>query len=204
MPYKFQKQFKNSDQVGKFLNYLSQFLQDNPQSSFDLSLKKHLVKIESRKINQSLIDYIEEYFDQAKSLNQRVKLFCDGGSRGNPGPGAAGFVLLGDRDEVISNGGQFFSHCTNNQAEYQSIKLGVEEALNLKVTSLQIFMDSLLIVKQIKGEYKIKNADLKLIYENVMSNLSKFENYSIDFVPRKYNQQADAMVNKILDENLAS
>ena len=202
MPYKFQKQFKNSDQAGKFLNYLSQFLQDDPQSPFDLNLKKHLVKIESKKINQSLVDYIDKYFDQSKSSDQAVKLFCDGGSRGNPGPGAAGFVLLSDRDELLSEGGQFFDHCTNNQAEYQSLKLGIEEALSLQVASLQIFMDSQLIVKQVKGEYKIKNLDLKLIYKEIMSNLSKFENYSIDFVPRRYNQQADAMVNKILDENL--
>lgn len=133
-----------------------------------------------------------------KPISKAV-LYCDGGSRGNPGPSASGFVLYDGASQIIAENGLFLGVTTNNQAEYQSLKLGMEEALKRGVTELDVHMDSLLVVNQMNGSFKVKNRDLVEINKSVKELAGKFSRVRISHVPRERNRRADAMVNKVLD-----
>jgi ribonuclease HI/pterin-4a-carbinolamine dehydratase len=131
-----------------------------------------------------------------------VKLFGDGGSRGNPGPSASGFVILDMEDTVLVDKGVYLGVTTNNQAEYTALKLGLEEALSMGVKQVHVYMDSLLVVNQMKGIFKVKNRDLWPIHDAIKGLAAKFEHISFSHVPREFNKLADAAVNRALDEQL--
>lgn len=133
--------------------------------------------------------------------NKEVKLFTDGGSRGNPGPSALGYVILNMEGVTIAEGGRYLGITTNNQAEYQAVKTGLEEAKKLGARTVGIFMDSLLVVNQMKGIFKIKNRDLWPIHEAIRELVKSFDSVSFTHIPRELNRAADAQVNKTLDEN---
>ncbi len=128
-----------------------------------------------------------------------IKLFADGGSRGNPGPSASGFVLLDMNDHVFVEKGEYLGITTNNQAEYQALKFGLEEAHRLGVQEVNVFLDSLLVVNQMKGIFKVKNRDLYPIHEAIKELCTQFKRVSFTHVPRELNKLADAMVNETLD-----
>lgn len=128
-----------------------------------------------------------------------VKLFGDGGSRGNPGPSASGYVLLDADDNLILEKGVYLGITTNNQAEYQSLKLGLEEAHRMGVQEVAVHMDSLLVINQMKGIFKVKNRDLWPIYESIKELVTQFKKVTFTHVPRELNKLADAEVNKALD-----
>lgn len=127
------------------------------------------------------------------------KLFTDGGSRGNPGDAAYGLVLFDEKAELVQVDAGYLGITTNNVAEYKGLLNGLKLAEKLKIKSLEIFMDSELIVKQIKGEYKVRDENLKKIYEEVQKHLNLLEEYNINHVKRKFNSHADRMVNIVLD-----
>ncbi len=129
----------------------------------------------------------------------KVKLYADGGSRGNPGPSAGGYVLLDTEDNVIKSNGKYLGITTNNQAEYHSLKGGLEMALQMGVREVDVYMDSLLVVNQMKGIFKIRNRDLWPIHDAIKHLLPKFSKVSFTHVPRELNKLADAEVNKTLD-----
>lgn len=128
-----------------------------------------------------------------------VKLYADGGSRGNPGPSASGYVLMNMKDIVIFQGGQYLGVTTNNQAEYNALKIGLEEALSRGSKVVHVYMDSLLVVNQMKGIYKVKNRELMPVFQSIQAILSHFEGINFTHVPRELNKLADGMVNEILD-----
>lgn len=129
-----------------------------------------------------------------------VKLFADGGSRGNPGPSASGFVVLDMADKVLHAEGIFLGITTNNQAEYQALKLGLEHALaEQHARVVHVHMDSMLVVNQMKNIFKVKNRDLWPIHDAIRELLQKFETVTFTHVPREFNKLADAEVNKALD-----
>ncbi len=128
-----------------------------------------------------------------------LKLFTDGGSRGNPGPSASGFVLYDEQDIVVYAGGEYLGITTNNQAEYQAVRLGIKKALEYKPKELKIFMDSLLVVNQMNGVFKIKNRDLWPIHSDIKALIQKISKVTFTHVPRELNKEADAEVNKVLD-----
>lgn len=130
---------------------------------------------------------------------KQAKLYADGGSRGNPGPSASGYVLLDMNDKIIVENGLFLGVTTNNQAEYQALKIGLEEALKRGITILDVYMDSLLVVNQMKGTFKVKNQDLLAINMGAKQLASQFKKVTFTHVPRELNKLADAMVNEILD-----
>jgi len=137
--------------------------------------------------------------DVKNSSNSSVTVFTDGGSRGNPGPSAAGFIILNDRQEAIAEGGEYLGITTNNQAEYHGVRLGLEKALEMKFTRVDFKIDSMLVVNQMKGFYKIKNRELWPIHERIRELMKHFEKVTFTHVLRQYNQLADGMVNKTLD-----
>lgn len=132
----------------------------------------------------------------------KVKLFADGGSRGNPGPSASGFVVLDEEDNILVDQGVYLGITTNNQAEYTALRLGLEECRKMGVREVQVYMDSLLVVNQMKGIFKVKNRDLWPIHDAIKKILNQFDHVSFSHVPREFNKLADAAVNRAMDEQL--
>jgi len=133
---------------------------------------------------------------------REVKIFTDGGSRGNPGPSASGFVILDMEDTVLVDKGVYLGVTTNNQAEYTALKLALEECHKLDARQVHVYMDSLLVINQMKGIFKVKNRDLWPIHDAIKTLASKFEEITYDHVPREFNKLADAAVNRALDDHL--
>lgn len=128
-----------------------------------------------------------------------VKMYSDGGSRGNPGPSASGYVLMDMKDKILESNGEYLNITTNNQAEYHSLKLGLQRAKQLGAKRVHVYMDSMLAINQMKGIYKVRNAELSAVYEDVKSLVNDFEKVTFTHVPRELNKLADAEVNRILD-----
>lgn len=126
-------------------------------------------------------------------------IYSDGGSRGNPGPSASGFVIMNDQEHVIHEGGMYLGVTTNNQAEYHGVRLGLEKALEMGARTVDFRIDSLLVVNQMNGLYTIKNRELWPINERIRELITKFDKVTFTHVKREFNQLADGMVNKILD-----
>lgn len=135
---------------------------------------------------------------------KEVKMYSDGGSRGNPGPSAGGFVVLDMGDQILHESGKYLGITTNNQAEYHSLKGGLEACLQMGAKVVHVYMDSLLVINQMKGIYKVKNRDLWPIHEAIKQLVEGFESVTFSHVPREYNKLADSMVNQTLDAHKAS
>jgi len=132
-----------------------------------------------------------------------VQLYADGGSRGNPGPSASGYVLLDMSGRIVLKKGEYLGITTNNQAEYQALKLGLEHALHdYQAREVHVYMDSMLVVNQMKNIFKVKNRDLWPIHDACRELVKKFDKVSFDHVPRELNKLADEEVNKAMDEEL--
>jgi len=134
------------------------------------------------------------------SLLKEVNMYTDGGSRGNPGPSASGFAITDMEGKVVVKKGIYLGLTTNNQAEYQALKLGLEEALRMHVSQVHVYMDSLLVVNQMLGIFKVKNRDLWPIHATIQELLPKFSQVSFTHIPRELNKVADSAVNEALDE----
>ncbi len=135
-------------------------------------------------------------------VNQEIKIFCDGGSRGNPGPSAAGVVITTTEGKIVAEYCEYLGVQTNNYAEYSAVLLALrnidQQHLGGKIT---FYLDSQLVVRQLNGEYKVKNTNIKSLYEQIISQIGNL-NVSFHHVYREDNKLADAQVNKCLDERL--
>lgn len=131
-------------------------------------------------------------------MSKTVQVYCDGGSRGNPGPAAAGAVILRGK-EVVAELQDYLGIATNNVAEYSAVILALRKLRALKLTKADFFLDSELVVRQLTGIYKVKNPDMKLLYDQVQK-LSIGLDLSFTHVLRVNNKHADAMVNQCLDK----
>lgn len=131
-------------------------------------------------------------------------LFADGGSRGNPGPAASGAVLVSPDGHVLDEAGRYLGTATNNVAEWTALCIGLEKAAERGIRRLAVRMDSELVVKQMRGEYRVKNVDLQPLHKRAQALLRKFEHVEIKHVPRKQNALADRVVNDVLDNAAAS
>lgn len=138
----------------------------------------------------------------ATSMSAAV-IYSDGGSRGNPGPSASGFVIMNEAGEVVVEGGAYLGVTTNNVAEYQAVYLGLERAQEMGVRTVDFRMDSLLVVNQMNGLWKIKHPDLAIIKNRIHELADQFDKVTFSHVRREYNKLADGMVNKILDQHEA-
>ncbi|MDQ2873000.1 MAG: ribonuclease HI family protein [Candidatus Eremiobacteraeota bacterium] len=134
----------------------------------------------------------------------RLTLFADGGSRGNPGPAASGAVLLSDDGAVVREVGKFLGIATNNVAEWSAVLFGLQAALELGATSIVIRLDSELVVKQLTGEYRVKHPALQPLHRSVSALLRRFTHVDLKHVPRNQNKLADALVNRVLDQEAAA
>ena len=132
--------------------------------------------------------------------NRKLKIYADGGARGNPGPAAAGYVIADANDRILEEGGEYLGATTNNQAEYRAIELALEKAKKYNPAQVDCFLDSELIVKQLAGAYRVKKLELKPKYDSVKALASSFGKISFTHITREFNKRADAQVNKILDK----
>lgn len=149
-----------------------------------------------------LLRYLGEVVSSVKSDDNKTTLtvYSDGGSRGNPGPSASGFVIYRDKQQLES-GGRYIGITTNNQAEYKAVSLALEAAKKFgdAGTTVNFYMDSMLVVNQMNGVYKIKNRDLWPIHQEIRELMKHFKNVRFSHVYREDNSEADAKVNEILD-----
>lgn len=128
-------------------------------------------------------------------------IYTDGGSRGNPGPSGIGYYIVGADGREIKRGGEFLGMSNSRLAEYYGLKEGLEQAIELGLKRVNFMSDSLMMVNQLNGVYQVKNMDLMQVYSDVLGLLSKLDSYSFTHVPREQNKEADAEVNRVIDEN---
>lgn len=131
-------------------------------------------------------------------VNMKAKIYSDGGSRGNPGPSAIGFVIKTE-DRILLEYAAPIGNATNNVAEYQAVKKALQMAKEYGITEIELFLDSELVQKQLQGIYKIKSPDLLPIYSEVKMQTKQFKQFTANHVQRKYNKDADRLVNEALD-----
>jgi len=130
---------------------------------------------------------------------RKLTVNVDGGARGNPGPAAIAAVIRDEGGEVLEEVGERIGRATNNVAEYRALLLGIERAATLGASELELVGDSELIVRQVKGEYKVKDAALRELHAEVKRALEPFDRWSIRHVRRERNADADRLVNEALD-----
>ena len=128
----------------------------------------------------------------------RVHIYCDGASRGNPGPAAAGWVLVSD-DGIVAEGGERIGRATNNRAEYEALVLALERARDSGFDVAELRSDSELVVKQVTGAWEVNDPDLRACRVRARELLAAFEDWSLAHVPREVNERADELANRALD-----
>ena len=132
---------------------------------------------------------------------QSVIIFSDGAARGNPGPAGAGAYITSADGEMVAEVREYLGEMTNNQAEYRALKCGLEKARDIGAKRVSIRADSELMVKQLNGEYRVKNSELKPIFREVSALLSYFESWEAAHVPREQNKEADRLANEAIDNH---
>jgi ribonuclease HI len=130
----------------------------------------------------------------------KVQIFTDGAARGNPGPAGIGIVIKND-EEILLEVSDYIGKATNNVAEYMALIRGLEEALDMGNKSVEVFSDSELMVKQLNGEYKVKNEGLLPLFLHTRSLIKKFNHFSISHTVREENEHADELANKGIDDH---
>lgn len=129
-----------------------------------------------------------------------ARLYADGAARGNPGPAGSGAALVAPDGTVIAEMTRFLGHATNNVAEYTALIIGLEEAARRGIEHLDIRMDSLLVVQQMKGLWRIKHPGLKPLALQAGALLAGFPSRTIEHIPRELNGIADALANRAIDQ----
>jgi ribonuclease HI len=135
-----------------------------------------------------------------KQLNKVFTLFVDGASRGNPGPASIGCSFVTELGEEVFHISKAIGVVTNNQAEYTALLEGLKKALKEGITHIVVKADSELMVKQMKGLYKVKNEGLKILFNQTLALSKEFKSFSIEHVRREFNSRADELANLALDE----
>jgi ribonuclease HI len=135
---------------------------------------------------------------EAKPLAWRANV--DGGSRGNPGPASYGVVIRDPRGEIVARLKKYIGRTTNNVAEYYGLIAALDYAQSNNIHALRVESDSELLVKQMRGQYKVKSADLKPLYERAKKMSQAIPGFRIDHVYREHNREADLLANEAMDE----
>ncbi len=131
--------------------------------------------------------------------SKKFLLYADGGSRGNPGPAGIGAVILDAKKKKVKELSKYIGETTNNNAEYNALICGLEEIRSLGGDDVVVSLDSELVVKQINGEYRVKNADIKPLFEKAIAALRDFKSFEIRHIDRSKNKDADKLVNKAIN-----
>lgn len=212
--------FETYDQCIEFANQvmaLAKKLNHHPEvivshGSVEVSSYSHDVEAVTDR-DKELISQVDSFYGSSRVSDGKqpkdtsgfnldvIKIFTDGGSRGNPGPSASGFVIYDADDRTIVRSASYIGVTTNNQAEYISIRNALQYACKLSPKEVHAFMDSQLVINQLNGIYKVKNQDLWPIYKAVKDLSAKLPKITFSHVPRENNKVADALVNESLDKS---
>lgn len=137
-------------------------------------------------------------------INTAFRVFTDGASRGNPGQAAVAFIILSDQETIEMQGSKEIGIRTNNQAEYEAVIFALDSAMQLHIKNLACYLDSLLVVNQLNGVYKVSNPHLRQLWSQVQERLPWYSQVTFNHVPRdnKYIQIVDRLANRQLDMEL--
>ena len=133
---------------------------------------------------------------------RRLKVFSDGAARGNPGPAGAGAVLLDADGRTVARLGRYLGRATNNHAEYKGLLLGLERAAELGASEVLVYADSQLMIRQLGGQYRVRNEGLRPLFDEAQRLLRGFRRFELHHIPREQNGAADEMSNRAIDERL--
>jgi len=132
--------------------------------------------------------------------SKRLTIYVDGASRGNPGPAAVGVVMKDERGTTILKLSSYIGSKTNNQAEYTALIMALQEAKKLGADKVQINTDSQLMAEQINGNYRVRNAHIRPLFDKAVQLLASFQHFSVAHIPRERNSEADALANQALNK----
>jgi ribonuclease HI len=144
----------------------------------------------------------DSLFERPGSALDEVLIYCDGGSRGNPGPAAIGAVVLDPSVEpprVLATVSECIGETTNNVAEYRALIAGLEAAAPLRAARVHVRADSMLVVEQLRGKWRVRQPHLRHLYDEARGLLAQYESVKLEHVRREFNTDADALVNAALD-----
>jgi len=131
--------------------------------------------------------------------SKKFFLYIDGASRGNPGPAGIGVVIMDEKKKKIKELYKYIGEATNNIAEYNALIYGLEEISALKADEIVINMDSELVAQQLNGEYKVKDPNIKLLFEKALAILKSFDGFEVRHIVREKNKEADKLANKAIN-----
>ena len=129
----------------------------------------------------------------------KLTIYTDGGARGNPGPAGCGAIIYDEKKQVVAEVSEYLGVATNNQAEYRALILAFKKAQSLGATEIDFYLDSELVVKQLKREYKVKNKDLAPLFLMIHNLSLNFKHLTYTHIPRERNKEADRLANEAMD-----
>jgi len=186
---------------------LQQYLKDLPPKQIRKILKEVIGIIAPKRKKASpstsqvpLWGGIEKTWE-GKLAGLALQLFTDGASRGNPGQAGAGIAIFDEEGNELVGTGHYLGQCTNNEAEYRALLFGLAKCREFGRGMLKVHLDSELIVKQIRGEYRVKHPNLKPLFQEAMQKLSDFASFSVTHVRREKNSRADELANLAIDDH---
>lgn len=171
-------------------------LNEQTLKSFEAYKKKHPDNTHQKKKNEKK----HTNSVSAPKKMEEVLLFCDGGSRGNPGPAGCGAVITDTNGKILKKMSKYIGEDTNNQAEYQAVLMGMEELKKMKPTKVRVYLDSKLIVEQVNGNWKVKKKELKPHHKKITEWVKSHGSISFHHIPRSKNTEADKLANEAMDK----
>jgi ribonuclease HI len=141
--------------------------------------------------------------DQSPLKEAFLMIYTDGASKGNPGEAGAGVWMTDREGRKVFEMRRYLGRKTNNEAEYWALLFGLQEARRLGGRSIRIFTDSELVEKQVKGLYRVRNLNLKVLHTSVIQQLKSFSSYAIESIPREENREADRLANQAIQRGIA-
>ncbi|MBQ6127613.1 reverse transcriptase-like protein [Candidatus Saccharibacteria bacterium] len=179
-------------------------------TAFKYLKKSELASVRLEDATMSVIDIISGHereainmkptdaIDDPRGTANGATVYVDGGSRGNPGPAAVGYVVIGPDGKAMKRGGEFIGFATSRVAEYYAMKEGIEQAIELGLKRVRFIGDNLMIINQLKGVYQVKSSDLLPIYNDIQKLLKEFDAVSFTHVKRGQNMEADREADRAL------
>ena len=158
--------------------------------------------------SKAALDVLNERIETSEHIEKKnttsslgvATVYTDGGSRGNPGPSGVGYYIVDEDGNILKTGGEFIGFSSSRLAEYYGLKEGVQQAIDLGLKRVKFVSDSLMLVNQMNGVYKVKNRDLMTVHSDVLRLLNNLDEYSFVHVSRDQNRHADAEANRAIDE----
>ena len=180
-----------------------------PQPKDRYTAYKFIKDFGNAKLDETTISVLEIEWDKITTAHvsprnaaNGVTINVDGASRGNPGPSGIGYCIHDESGKIIEKNGEFIGFATSRVAEYYAMRKGIERALDLGFKTVHFISDSLMVVNQLNGIFKVKNQDILSIYQDIQTKLQAFEAVSFTHVPRAQNTIADSEANGAIDETL--